>query len=405
MNASQQAHARNESSSLVKKSPLRVMQADQFYSAYLETLYARNPQLVDATSATQAKAIFRDGFSCIHAIVPYLDNFGCETEYFISNALPLQAAWCREKGIDTFSPGASWEDELLRRRIEWFKPDVLYLANPVHFDARFIKTLTFRPRCIVGWQAADVPATTDWTGYDIILSGLPGMLTLAESLGARKGVLFYPGMPTWVAKAVEAIPQDIDVVFVGSLSPTQHVNRLRLVHSVAEAASAYGFSLALHLLCDPALITEAMRPYMRPPVFGLDMHKALRRGRIVIDDRAHHGVIMPDGTKKCDLGGDDTANMRLFEGTGGGSLVATEYLANLHTLFEPDKELVAYTSIQNLIDKIRYYLNHPEERVQIARLGKARCLGQWNMQNQAKAFLNICQQYCDAQDVDTLENI
>ena len=68
------------------------------------------------------------------------------------------------------------------------------------------------------------------------------------------------------------------------------------------------------------------------------MHRALRRGRIVLDDRANHGFVLPDGTKKIDLGGSDTINMRLFEGTGGGSLLLTESLEGLSRFFEPEQE-------------------------------------------------------------------
>lgn len=373
-------------------SGLRIMQADEFYDAYLNLYYQRHPHLRLADSMTQMKCLFRDGFNAVHAIVPYLKNLGCKTDYFILNCLPLQKTWAEENNI-LFPGNPFWAEELLRRRIEWFKPDVLYLCNPIHFDARFLRTLTFQPRCVIAWQAADVPITADWTGYDIMLSGLPGVLTLAPCLGARQGVLFYPGMPSWIARSVESIEQDTDVVFVGGISPTQHAKRHQLLEALARAATKYGFSLNLHLSCAPELITPAMRPYLRPPVFGLAMHKALRRGKIVFDAPGTVGLRRPDGSYACDLAKGHIATMRLHEATAGGSLVLL-HAESAHTqLFDSGREIVTFSNEREMIANILYYLSHEQERMAIADAGKQRSLGEWNMKNRAAAFMDIISKY------------
>ena len=164
-----------------------------------------------------------------------------------------------------------------------------------------------------------MPFNADFHGYDAILSGLPKLLRFAETRGAGRGVMFRPGMPRWLADAVADTPKTVDVCFVGSVSPSQHTRRISMLDALARAASEHGFSLALHLNCDPRMATPAMRPWLRPPVFGLAMMQALAASRIVADDRAKHGVIMPDGSKKIDLGGEDTINMRMFEATGSGA--------------------------------------------------------------------------------------
>ena len=38
-----------------------------------------------------------------------------------------------------------------------------------------------------------------------------------------------------------------------------------MLDALARAASEHGFSLALHLNCDPRMATPAMRPWLRPP--------------------------------------------------------------------------------------------------------------------------------------------
>ena len=370
--------------------PLRVMQAAAFYPAYLDSFYRARPGLSLQSASRQAEELLKDAFSAIHMVVPYIRGNGFITEFFVHSARPLQRAWAKEHG-QSF-PTAQWEEEMLRRRVEAWKPDVLYLTDATRFDARFIRDLPWRPRLIMGWKGADVPFSTDWTGYDAILSGLPRLLEAAKRMGARQGILFHPGMPPWIADAVVGIPQATDVCFVGSIAPFQHDKRLALLDGLARAATTHGFSLALHLNCHSSLMTPAMRPYLREPVFGMAMHKALRRARIVVDDRANHGIIMPDGSKKIDLGGGDTINMRMFEATGGGSLLLTEELPGLRRYFEPGKEVDTYTNPTQLMEKILYYLAHEERRATIAEAGRHRCLTEHTMSNAAQRFVGIIQE-------------
>lgn len=373
------------------QSPLRIMQADMHYSRYITDYYQKNPHLQHAGSAVQEQALVRDGFSAIHAVVPYINTPNITTSYCIYNNFFSQSAWAKEQGLACVDRNSDWQDTFLRQRIEHFKPDVLYLADPLRHDANFLASLTHRPRLILAWRAADVPFNTDWTGYDSILSGLTPMLHLAPTLGAKKGIYFIPGMPTWLAREVETIPHDTDVIFVGSLSPTQHVQRHAQLDFLAQAAAQHGFSLILHLACNPTLITKNMRPYVRPPVFGVDMHRALRRGRIVVDTQGSIGLRRPDGSYAMDLAQGETVNMRLFEATGVGSLVLTEHLSGLHKLFVLEKEVVTYQTPHEMVKKILYFLEHEDERKKIADAGKVRCLGEWNMQNCAEAFLKIVQ--------------
>ena len=196
-------------------------------------------------------------------------------------------------------------------------------------------------------------------------------------------------MPKWISEKVAEIPQTTDVVFAGGISPTQHGDRLCLLDTLAQAASCHGFSLALHLSCDSQMITPAMRPFLKPAVFGLDMHKALRRGRIVFDCQGNIGLLRPDGTRQLDLAGGDTANMRLFEATGGGSLLMTQALPGLARLFEPEKEVAVFTNREDLIRKIIFYLSNEAARYAVAKNGRSRCLQQWSMQGCSSTFRSL----------------
>jgi spore maturation protein CgeB len=66
--------------------------------------------------------------------------------------------------------------------------------------------------------------------------------------------------------------------------------------------------------------------------------------------------------------------MRLFEATGVGTCLITDWKDNLHDLFEPDREVVTYRSPQECVEKVKWLLEHPQEREAIAQAGQARTL-------------------------------
>jgi spore maturation protein CgeB len=66
--------------------------------------------------------------------------------------------------------------------------------------------------------------------------------------------------------------------------------------------------------------------------------------------------------------------MRLYETTGVGTLLLTDWKQNLHEMFEPDTEVVAYRTSEECVQKIRYFLEHEDERARIAKAGQARTL-------------------------------
>lgn len=61
--------------------------------------------------------------------------------------------------------------------------------------------------------------------------------------------------------------------------------------------------------------------------------------------------------------------LRIFDLMGAGGFVISNYQAEIPEMFIPDEDIVLYDSIPDLLDKIGYYLEHDEERKQIAKNG------------------------------------
>jgi len=62
-------------------------------------------------------------------------------------------------------------------------------------------------------------------------------------------------------------------------------------------------------------------------------------------------------------------NLRTFEILASGGFLITENLTDLYKLFKVGEEIVCYENIDDLKDKIEYYLAHPNERNAITEAG------------------------------------
>jgi len=85
--------------------------------------------------------------------------------------------------------------------------------------------------------------------------------------------------------------------------------------------------------------------------------------------------------------------MRLFEATGVGTLLITDWKMNLHDMFELGKEVVAYRSPEECIKLVQYYLEHDREREAIARAGQERTLREHTFYHRMQEVVEIVNRY------------
>ncbi|MCF8506728.1 MAG: glycosyltransferase [Caulobacter sp.] len=364
----------------------RLLQVVNYYPAAIEDVYRRRPDLAGAPFARQIEALLDCGFNAAHNVAPALTRHGWETHFVVANAAAAQAAWLAEKGLPQQDSAG-----ILLRQIEVLRPDVVYVGDTIALDGRFLRQAQYRPHLTVGWRASVIPQGVDWAGYDLMLSSHAGCREQALKLGAGASEPFWPGLPARLARAVEDEPKLFDVVFAGQVG-SLHKRRLAcLDHLVRSPAVREGrISVALYLAGGP--IPEILAPYVRPSVWGMDLYRALRRGRISLN--VH-----------IDMYGGEAQNMRIFETLTAGGFLLTDHASNLAAMFEPGRELDSFESPEEMMEKIAYWLARPEERAEVARRGQQRCLAEHSMELRAAQFDAIMRRHLVRRDdeVATLE--
>ncbi len=79
--------------------------------------------------------------------------------------------------------------------------------------------------------------------------------------------------------------------------------------------------------------------------------------------------------------------LRVFDIMGVGGFLMSNYQKEFEELYVPDKEVVLFSSMDELIDKTRFYLTHERERLIIAMNGYKRTLAEHTMKHRAATIL------------------
>jgi spore maturation protein CgeB len=263
-------------------------------------------------------------------------------------------------------------ENILLAQIEEFRPDLVLNQDVFHVDARLMRRIKGIGSPIVIGQVGIEPSRgEDWSVYDLMISQLPTSVQFFRALGVRSQVNHLAFEPA-ILDALPAAPAaDVDVSFVGSIS-LDHRQRIALLEAVAER-----YDLKLWGNRPQALpASSPLHRCFQGEVWGADMYQVLRRSRITLNSH-------------IDLAGREAGNMRLFEATGVGAFLLTDFKDNLDTLFAPDREVAVWRSIDESLKRIGHYLRDDDARATIARAGQARTMAQHTYRHRAAEILGF----------------
>jgi spore maturation protein CgeB len=261
---------------------------------------------------------------------------------------------------------------ILLAQIEEFRPDLVLNQDLFHIDTKLMRRIkTIGNPIAIGQVGIEPSRGEDWTVYDLIISQLPATVKFFRALGMRAEVSHLAFEPSILGALAEAPELDVDVSFVGTVS-VDHQQRIALLEAVAKRHDLKLWGNLPRSL--PA--SSPLHRCFQGEVWGADMYQVLRRSRITLNSH-------------IDLAGREAGNMRLFEATGVGAFLLTDFKDNLDTLFAPDREVAVWRSIGDCLKVIDRHLGDDNSRAEIARAGQARTMAQHTFRHRTAEILGF----------------
>jgi spore maturation protein CgeB len=346
------------------------------YSEFLSWLYTQHAGLENRSYeeqlAVRTGSLFGDG----GFYSSNLRKLGHEAEDIYLNNEKMQKSWAREHGIKitqkshwnfSFRRGIvpwisrigdqNYLNDILKAQIQYHQPDIVLnqAINMVRSDV--LKEIKASTRLLVGQIASPLLKGETLAVYDLIITSSPNLFNYFSNIGLNTEFVRLGFQPD-VLKKMAARNPDIPVSFVGSFFP-DHKTRTEFLEYLCQHSDLNVWGNGINRLPEHSAILNRHKGH----AWGTRMYEILRKSKITIN---HH----------TDIAGAYASNMRLYEATGVGTMLITDWKENLKDLFELGREVVAYRSPEECKDLISYYLTHDDEREAIALAGQQRTLSE-----------------------------
>ena len=384
---------------------MRLVYLTSLYPAYISQFYGRRPLLELESFDTQLAALDADAFGWSGAWPQALKPCGIAVTEVFCNVAPLQRAWAWEHDRYLLS---RWDIRPVAiAQVKAARPDVLFFDHGDEEMLQEIKREVPGLQLVVGWVGGTIPDSYAWGLFDLLLSCAPESVDWMRERGATADILQH-GFNDAVVPRLKPGPRDTDVAFFGQIvtSGSFHGKRERFLMRLIEAGlpvaiyspnydvgvrddligaariGAWGVAHALSAvgIRDSAIrripgvgraldwrqrpympIGRLLRSQMREGKYGIDLFNAISGAKVTLNMHA-------DSSTRF------ASNMRLFETAGAGGCVVTDWKDNLPQLFEADREVVSYRSVEECIEKVRWLLARPNECEAIGRAAQRRAL-------------------------------
>lgn len=396
------------------KESLRFLILNTLYPEFLQWVYARDSGLQDQPYDEQMRAGADSLFGVADFYSSNLRKLGHEASDINANNEWAQKAWAREHGIGVEKPRPvqqrrrvalhqalqlagrtplrhlkpllppvlprllsqqAWFYDILAAQIQHYKPDVLLNQAMGAIGSDFLLQMKPQVRLLVGQIASQIPQGKDFSCYDLVVSSLPNIVDYFRKLGIPSELHRLGFGPEVLDKLGADNKDEIPVSFVGSVSPV-HQTRVRLLEYLCSNLEVKVWGTGFDGLSPRSPILAC---YLGS-AWGVEMYEILHSSKITVDNHER-------------ISGPYANNMRLYEATGVGTLLITDWKVNLHEMFEPGKEVITYRSPEECTELIRYYLEHDDERKAIALAGQSRVLREHTYYHRMQELMDIVHKY------------
>lgn len=402
-------------------------------SVFIDDLYHRYPRLSDEDFGHQQKILEDETIGGSEIWSAGLLPYGYQSKRVFVNVPMLQKQWAQEN--DLAAGDTDWMGKIAFNQIKSYQPELIFISNFSTFPAEFVRYLRNEIssiRFVIGWCGSPHKFQPIFREYDFILSSIPDIVESMITNGYCCYRLNHAFDPKVLTKINQTHVRSINFSFVGSIikAPGYHYEREKLLIELSQATELEIWSpverpsllkrmkrrasQGLYDLLEPIITSDRHcidhtmvrslrnrmsliarpRSYVdrtimkrcHPAVFGIPMFQLLRDSKLTLNT---HGDNSPASA----------ANMRLFEATGVGTCLLTDWKENLADLFEPDVEVVTYRNAAECIHKVQHLLENDYERNSIAEAGQKRTLSCHTIYHRAEELDQIIRKHLKGKTV------
>lgn len=372
---------------------VKFLKISSFYPEYLDQLYSEDISLKHSSYKNQFECMMKQGIGWADFWITNLNKTNeFEAVLFIINNEYAQKKWAEENNFSYSNE--DWLSEIILEQVRRFQPELLFANDYVFLNPKRllnIKSSVPSIKKIIGWDGVGLKDKARFNVCDVMISCSDGILEYYREEGF-KTALFQFGFENSILDSIDISSKKYNISFAGSLTLRKngHHNRLKLLGKVAKNFKV-DYWLSSFAESKPYLfknmllkvkegywedVLDIIRLWQinKGSLFGISMYQAMAYSHITLNSHLDAAILQ---------GG----NIRLWEATGVGTCLVTDWKENMDELFVPDEEVVVYRSPGECIDKIRYLLANPTKMETIAKAGQKRTLNDYSYEKRIKDFI------------------
>jgi spore maturation protein CgeB len=392
----------------------KIFSIGTFYQGNLDLFYINNPGTNDLSYDEHNRLLLNETTEFTGSYYRNFRILNTEMRSIIANDNRLQNKWAVENGLKKGDI-----QDIIFGQINAFQPDILLIENLSLVNRDWLENLRGRLKTlklIIATHCApfNSKVLNSLGGVDFVITCTPGIKSELEGMGV-KSYLVYHGFDSGILERLGKSDNPItdDFIFSGSLisGGSFHSQRTKLIDDIISEGIDIGLyvnlekeyrikakqtiflfsrflkSVGMGSITERYRIfdygsswvdgySDSLKAHKKAPLFGMEMFKLFLHSKVVLN--YHIG-----------MAGDYAGNMRMFEVTGIGSCLLTDNKKNINELFEQGAEVITYDNSTDCIEKVKWLLEHENERKSIAEAGQARTLRSHTVMERCKEILDI----------------
>lgn len=356
---------------------MKIILLADYYTDYLTQFYKANN--CDALAYDEhLEKLLDDYFGSFVSYYRYFKKIGHESKIIIANDYRLQNKWLNENNI-ALDASPKTKREVALVQVSHFDPDVFFMGSMFDYYGDFLEKVSKVTKFIFTWISCPYSENLDFSHVKCVISSSSKYVENFRINGINSEVL-GAAFDSAILEKIET-KKVYTVTFIGGLSKVHKERVSSLVQLVKNgvAIRLFGYGLGKKYF---GLVKSPLDTAYGGEVWGLEMYQTLAQSNISLNFhiKEANGI---------------SGNMRMYEATGCGSLLFTEETDNLSDIFEPDKDVIAYSDLGDLEKKLDYYSKNTVEAQKIAKRGQIKCLEMYGYDQRILDFEKILNKYKD----------